>query len=100
MGATPVIYGPESIHDLLPPSDRYRFQLSREDRCAWRNEREWRSRGDFEICRVPDGEWLAFVPSAFEKERLLERTGVALPVIAFEESLSVAGINPGLQDLQ
>jgi len=91
LGVKPAIYGRDSVHDVLPLSERFRFQLSGDGRADWRNEREWRFRGDFEIAHIPDGKWFAFVPSRAESEIILRKAGVGVPVIAFEEILSLSG---------
>ncbi|MEN6438310.1 MAG: hypothetical protein ABFD97_06990 [Syntrophobacter sp.] len=94
VGVKPAIYGRDRVHDALPLPEKFRFQLSNDGRGAWRDEREWRSRGDFEIDRVPGGKWFAFVPSFAEREKLLGRTGADIPVIVFEETLSPSGDVP------
>ncbi|MFZ2446515.1 MAG: hypothetical protein WAW37_09160 [Syntrophobacteraceae bacterium] len=83
--AKPAVYGGDETYRMLPESERSRFQSSAAGRAAWRGEREWRSVGDLELDRIGDRSWFAFVPTAGEKEKILDLTGPELPVVAFEE---------------
>lgn len=79
-GAKPAIYGPSSLYSRLAPSDRFRFQLNEPPGCCWKHEREWRSKGDFSLTGIPEGDALILVPGPWEVERIKLRARCPFPV--------------------
>jgi hypothetical protein len=69
MGAKPTIYGEASVYGSISPKEQYRFQLSTR-RSSWVAEREWRLNGDLWLTDIAPEDYLVFVPSRTDAERL------------------------------
>lgn len=82
LGAKPAVYGREKVYELLPETERFRFQSDPSGHPEWRHEREWRILGDLEIDKLPAGTWFAFVPRYVIKLELMAIIGQWLPVMA------------------
>ncbi len=85
MGAKPAIYGADEIYGLLPGPEKYRFQLSPRGGPSWRDEREWRLRGDLDLGQIGAESGFAFVPGGRDREEIIKACGAGFPVIVFEE---------------
>lgn len=80
-GAKPAIYGAGALYSRLVPSERFRFQLNGPPGSCWKHEREWRSRGDFSLAGVPEGDVLILVPGPLEAEAIRLRARCLFPVL-------------------
>lgn len=69
MGARPAVYGRESVYQRLRPADSFRFQLV-DASGRWRHEHEWRLNGDLWLKDLTLEDFLAFVPSQEDADRL------------------------------
>ena len=84
MGARPVNYGTESDRNHLDAADRLFFQLQASTRTKinWRDEREWRFRGDLDLKNVPHQ--MAFVFVKTNSERTALKNQSRWPVVTVE----------------
>lgn len=81
-GAMPSIYIKDALLGRIPAGDRFRFQRHESPGCRWKQEKEWRLRGDFLLGDISEGEGFVFVPNSEEAEGLCRRVITALPVLA------------------
>ncbi len=86
-GAKPAIYCPSALYSRLNQSDRFRFQLNELPGSSWKHEREWRSRGDFSLADVPEGNVLILVPGPREAEIIKLRAHCPYPVLEMSHLL-------------
>lgn len=84
MGARPVNYGTESDRNRLSVLDRLFFQLqtSTRSRINWREEREWRLRGDLDFKNVPHQMAFVFVKTSSQRAALENQS--RWPVVTIE----------------
>ncbi len=68
LGARPAIYGDNLRYSKIPTKDRYLFQLDEPAKHRWKQEKEWRIRGDLRISSFETGDVLIIVKK--EKEAL------------------------------
>jgi hypothetical protein len=76
MGIRPVVYGTAADRKRLAEENRYRFQ-ARGTTYDWREEREWRHRGDVELDRFRVEDVRAFVADAAEASGLPDRFAIS-----------------------
>ncbi len=71
-GAVPTLYGPEEMIARLPEAQRWRFQLHAPPRRQWKQEKEWRLRGDLDLTGLSPEEFFVFVTREEEAGRIRE----------------------------
>ncbi len=87
LGAKPVIYGSEQVYSRLAEPERYRFQLSGDDKSAsWRHEREWRVRGGLTLGKIKSDRGFVFVQTEEEKAKLCSHINPGLPIVVLDSS--------------
>jgi hypothetical protein len=72
-GAVPAIYAASSTYEQLQPKDRFRFQLHELPRCSWKEEREWRLPGSFDLTQLNPGDAFGFAPVDSDLEALAKQ---------------------------
>lgn len=72
LGARPVIYASDSNWDRLPDEHRHRFQVHEPPRAVWRQEREWRLKGDLYLSAIDPKRIRVIVPSEDQARRLMD----------------------------
>lgn len=66
-GARPVIYLPDNEAEWIPDTERWRHVRFEQGKVDWTHEREWRSRGDFDLSKVKGIYIICFDPSEVSK---------------------------------
>ncbi len=69
-GARPVIYASDSEYEEIAENERYLFQLHDPPRKRWKQEREWRIRGDLLIHRFNPEELIVVVKKPEEAQEI------------------------------
>jgi hypothetical protein len=98
IGAKPAIYGGNALYSRLDPSDRFRFQLHQPPGRSWKQEREWRSRGDLSIAAIPAGDVAIFVPGPFEASIFKRDARCGFPVLDLSSILGSSTKSRGKGD--
>lgn len=84
-GGKPAIYAADESYQHLSRAERFRFQKHEPPACAWKQEREWRTEGDFELVGLGEHDGFIFVPAWRDASELPPRFSPTLPIRVLDD---------------